>query len=186
MFYMFAGMMSFTQDSEVYNFITSWELITTPQNFVQGSFSIKSLKLWHKTRGDFFGLSSPLNLPTGVVGYFSIKPLLVNYCCKALHIRCFWGSLSRTYSITVSCLIQINKWGIALKLLLTQSKIMVWSFSAKDSWCTKRFSKLWVMNSRVNGTCGRGHWRSLFYETVKNVFLGNVDLTVRKCLVKWR
>ena len=41
-----------------------------------------------------FGLSSPLNLSTGVIGYFSIKPLLLNYCCKALHIRYFYASLS--------------------------------------------------------------------------------------------
>ena len=41
-----------------------------------------------------FGLRSPLNLSTGVAEYFSIKPLLVNYCCKAFHNRCFCGSLS--------------------------------------------------------------------------------------------
>ena len=57
--YIFAGIMSLTPDSELYNFITSWELITTPQNFVQGSFSIKSLKLWHQNRGDFLA-SGPL------------------------------------------------------------------------------------------------------------------------------
>ena len=173
--------MSLTPDSELYNFTTSWELITT-QNFVQGSFSIKSLKL---KQGRFFGFSSPLNLPTGVVGYFSIKPLLLTIVAKlsildVFAVYCLW-----TYSIILSCLIQINKWRIALKLLLTQFKIMVWSFSTKDSWCTKIFSKLWVMTSRVNGTCGRGHWRSLFYETVKNFFLGNVDRTVRKCQLKW-
>ena len=33
------------------------------------------------------------------------------------------------------------------------------------------------MTYRISGTCGRGHWRTLFYETVKNVFLGNVELT---------
>ena len=69
-------MTSLTPDLELYNFITSWELIKTAQNFVQGSFSIKSLKL---------------TLSTGVAEYFSIKPLLVNYCSKALHIRCFCG-----------------------------------------------------------------------------------------------
>ena len=136
--------------------------------------------------GAIFWPQHLLNLPTGVVGYFSIKPLLLTIVAKlsildVFAVRCLW-----TYSIILSCLIQINKWGIALKLLLTQSKIMVWSFSAKDSWCTKRFSKLWVMTSRVNETCGRGHWRSLFYEAVKNFFLGNGDLTVRKCQLKWR
>ena len=45
MLYIFAGIMSLTPDSELYNFITLGELITTPQNFVEGSFSIKSLKL---------------------------------------------------------------------------------------------------------------------------------------------
>ena len=33
------------------------------------------------------------------------------------------------------------------------------------------------MTYRISRTCGRGHWRTLFYETVKNVFLGNVELT---------
>ena len=45
MLYIFAGIMSLTPDSELYNFITLGELIITPQNFVEGSFSIKSLKL---------------------------------------------------------------------------------------------------------------------------------------------
>ena len=83
--------------------------------------------------------------------------------------RCLW-----TYSIILSCLTQTSKWEIPLKLLLAQSKIMVWSFSAKDSWSTKRFSKLWVMTFLISGTCGRGHWLSLFYEAVKNFLLGNV------------
>ena len=99
--------------------------------------------------GAIFWPQHLLNLPTGVVGYFSIKPLLLTIVAKlsildVFAVRCLW-----TYSIILSCLIQINKWGIALKLLLTQSKIMVWSFSAKDSWCTKRFSKLWVTTSRT-------------------------------------
>ena len=34
------------------------------------------------------------NLSTSVSGYFSIKPLLINYRCKALHIKCFCGSLT--------------------------------------------------------------------------------------------
>ena len=42
------------------------------------------------------------------------------------------------------------------------------------------------MTSKVIGTCGRGHWRSLYYETVKSSFPGMVKLTVRKCQVKWR
>ena len=135
--------------------------------------------------GAIFWPQHLLNLPTGVVGYFSIKPLLLTIVAKlsildVFAVRCLW-----TYSIILSCLIQINKWGIALKLLLTQSKIMVWSFSAKDSWYAKRLSKLWILTSWVNGTCGRGHWRSLFYETVKNFFLGNVNLTARKCQLKW-
>ena len=47
-----------TPDSEIYNFITSSELITTPQHFVQGSLPIKSLKLQHKNRGDLLASAS--------------------------------------------------------------------------------------------------------------------------------
>ena len=135
--------------------------------------------------GAIFWPQHLLNLPTGVVGYFSIKPLLLTIAAKLSILDVFAFCCLWTYSIILSCVIQINKWGIALKLLLILSKIMVWSFSAKDSWCTKIFSKVWAMTSRVNGTCARGHWHSLFYETVKNFFLGNVDLTVRKCQLKW-
>ena len=53
-------MTSLTPVSKVSNFITLWELIKTLQNFVQGSFSIESLKLCHKNKGDFLG-SGPLN-----------------------------------------------------------------------------------------------------------------------------
>ena len=42
------------------------------------------------------------------------------------------------------------------------------------------------MTSRVSGTCGRVHWRSLYYETVKNSFQGNIKLTVRKYHVKMK
>ena len=48
MFCTFAGMTRFTPDPELYNFITSWKQIKTPQNFAQGSFSVKSLKLLNK------------------------------------------------------------------------------------------------------------------------------------------
>ena len=37
---------------------------------------------------------------------------------------------------------------------------------------------------KVRGTCERGHWRFLYYETVKNSVSGNVKLTVRKCQIK--
>ena len=53
------SMVSLTPDSELYNFITSWEMIAAPQSFVQGSFSIKSWKLWYKNKGEFF-TSAPL------------------------------------------------------------------------------------------------------------------------------
>ena len=56
MFYPFAGVTSFTSDLKLCNFITLWE---TPQNFVQGSFSIESLKLYHKNSGGCLG-SGPL------------------------------------------------------------------------------------------------------------------------------
>ena len=66
MFYTFAGMTSLTTDSELYNFIASWELTKTPQHFVQGSFSIKSLKLklWHKNRGEFLASGPFKTCPT--------------------------------------------------------------------------------------------------------------------------
>ena len=55
MFCTFTGMTSITPDSKLCNFITSCELsIKTPQNFAQGSFSIKSLKLCHKNRNEFW------------------------------------------------------------------------------------------------------------------------------------
>ena len=56
-------------------------------------FFHKDINIMTQKQGCFFGLRSPLNMSTGVVGYFSIKPSLVNYCCKALHIRCFCGLL---------------------------------------------------------------------------------------------
>ena len=34
-----------------------------------------------------------------------------------------------------------------------QRKMMAWSFNAQETWCTKRFSQLWIMTSRVSGTC---------------------------------
>ena len=40
------------------------------------------------------------------------------------------------------------------------------------------------MTSVVCETCGIGLWRSLFNETVKNIFLGNDKLTVIKYQVK--
>ena len=45
---------SLTLDSKLCNFITSWELIKTPQNFLQDSFSIKSLKLCYKNGVSFW------------------------------------------------------------------------------------------------------------------------------------
>ena len=60
-----------TLDSKLCNFITLWELIKAPQNFVQGTFSIKSLKICHKNRGEFL-VSSLLNL--GKFG--AIRPCL--------------------------------------------------------------------------------------------------------------
>ena len=48
------GMTSLTLDSKHCNFITSEELIKTPQNFVQDSFSKKSLRSCHKHRGGFW------------------------------------------------------------------------------------------------------------------------------------
>ena len=41
MFCTLAGMTSLTPDAKLLNFINSGTLIKTPQNYVQGSFSIK-------------------------------------------------------------------------------------------------------------------------------------------------
>ena len=54
----FVGMTSFLPDSKLWNFFTSGELIKSPQNFVQGSFFIKSLRL---CQGSCFGLISSLS-----------------------------------------------------------------------------------------------------------------------------
>ena len=55
----FAGVASLTLDSELCNFITLRERMKTTPNFLQGSFPIKSLKLYHKNRISFLA-SSPV------------------------------------------------------------------------------------------------------------------------------
>ena len=52
MFCSFVCMTSFTPNSKFCNFITLWILIKTPQNFVQGLFSIELLKVRHKDRSE--------------------------------------------------------------------------------------------------------------------------------------
>lgn len=59
MFYPFAGVTSFTSDLKLCNFITLWEPIKIPQNFVQGTFSVKEIKLCHKNIAEIL-VSSPL------------------------------------------------------------------------------------------------------------------------------
>ena len=54
MFCTFMGMTSLMLNSKLCNFTTSAELVKTGQNAVQGSFSIKSLKLCPKNRVEFF------------------------------------------------------------------------------------------------------------------------------------
>ena len=64
-----------------------------------------------------------------------------------------------------------------------------WSKRTKNCELRKRFkifSKLWVMTSRVSGACRRGHWRSLFYETVKNFFFGKCSLNCKKMSLKMK
>ena len=46
----FSSMKSRTLYSKLGNFVTSWNMTKTPQNFVQGSFSIKLTKEFHKNR----------------------------------------------------------------------------------------------------------------------------------------
>ena len=53
-FYAFADMTSFTLNAKLCNFITSWNLIKAPQNFVQRSFSIQLTKIWYKNRGELW------------------------------------------------------------------------------------------------------------------------------------
>ena len=48
MFCTFAGMTSLASNSKLCNFVTSLKLVKTPQNFVQGSFSIKLMKICHE------------------------------------------------------------------------------------------------------------------------------------------
>ena len=52
MFRSFACMTSFTPNSKFCNSITSWILIKTPQNFVQGLLSIELLKIRNKNRSE--------------------------------------------------------------------------------------------------------------------------------------
>ena len=54
MFCKFTVVTSLAPNSKLCNFITSWELIKTPQNFLQDSFSIKSLKLCYKNGVSFW------------------------------------------------------------------------------------------------------------------------------------
>ena len=50
----FGGMTSLTPNSKLWKFLTSWKLIKTPYNFVQGSWSIKLTKVYHKNRSEAF------------------------------------------------------------------------------------------------------------------------------------
>ena len=52
MFHTFAGVTSHTLNAKLCNFITSWNLIKSPQNFAQRFFSIQLTKIWHKTRDE--------------------------------------------------------------------------------------------------------------------------------------
>ena len=46
------GMTSHTLNAKLCKFITSWNLMKSPQNFVQRPFSIQLTKIWHKNRGE--------------------------------------------------------------------------------------------------------------------------------------
>ena len=59
MFYAFAGMMSHTLNAKRCNFITLWNLIKLPQNFVERHFSIQLTIIWHKNRDEALA-SNPL------------------------------------------------------------------------------------------------------------------------------
>ena len=48
MFYTFAGMTSHKLNAKLCNFITSWNLMRSPRNFVQRSFSIQLTKICQK------------------------------------------------------------------------------------------------------------------------------------------
>ena len=52
MFFTFLGMISLASNSKLCKFITSLKLIKPPQNFVQGSFFIKLVKICFKGRGE--------------------------------------------------------------------------------------------------------------------------------------
>ena len=132
-----------------------------------------------------------------------------HFCCKMcanttyglnwhdyLQLFCFWklkaittGALFSIFNVWVevpSPSKKIKKFKIEDGNEKLQFKIMVWSFNAQETWYTKRFSELWIMTFRFSGTCGRAHWCSLCYETVKDAFLEKVELTMRKHHVKWR
>ena len=59
MFCAFAGITSLPSNSKLCKFITSLKLIKTPQNFVQGFFSIELIKIFLKNRDEVL-VSGPL------------------------------------------------------------------------------------------------------------------------------
>ena len=61
MFCTFECMTSLELNSKLYKFLTSTNLIKTPQNFVQDSFSMQLRKICHKNRVEFFA-SGPLQV----------------------------------------------------------------------------------------------------------------------------
>ena len=72
-------------------------------------------------------ISEPLflNMSTCFAGYFLIKPLLVDYCCKVLQIRCFCDSLALNVFNNFQSSQTNKQKRIMFKVLLTKSKILL-------------------------------------------------------------
>ena len=85
-----------TLNSKLYNFITLWKLMKTPQNFLQGSFSVRLTKLCHKNGGKglasgplywlkFFELrSSYYGLRVSKLELWHHNPCLINLALKMI------------------------------------------------------------------------------------------------------
>ena len=110
-------------DNEKYIPTTKYVSITPPQKVQEKYFGAL-----------IFETCPPVSQDTVQYSRYSLTIAATLSILDVFAVRSLW-----TYSIILSFK-QINKRGITLKLLLTQSKIMVWSFKAQESWCTKRFS----------------------------------------------
>ena len=93
------GMTSLTLNPNIYNFITYWNLIKTPRNFVQDSFSIKSTKTWQESSGEVFRSHFPFKVPLHTYLYNSLiilRQTFFKIIVLLYKLSDFWGNNCRT------------------------------------------------------------------------------------------